>query len=199
MGDVCGADGVGGLAVDEDAFLEEGDDFCNADAVGKFYDAGIEGADAGGVDDGGLAALEDFCDFFGGAAADGCGDAGGHDFALKGPVVEFFEVAAEDSEDEFYAEIFEDGEVEEGFCDGGLWEEVCLDEDAEDFPPELGDVLEDGTQVTFLDHGGEVSGSNADGKCNARIQEISARGCSVESSSWVSATGFLKRQSLLQR
>lgn len=88
---------MGGLAVDEDAFFKQSDDFRNADAFCEIYDSWIEWADAGCIDDGGLAALENFGDFLSGTTADGGGDAGCHDLALKSPVVEFFEVAAEDS------------------------------------------------------------------------------------------------------
>jgi hypothetical protein len=103
--------------------------------------------------------VEDIEDFFGGLfIGDRQEDACGHDFAFEGPIVEVFDIAAEDAEDEFDADVFEGGEVEQGFCDSGFREEVCFDEDEEDFSPELGNVLENGAQVSFFDHGGDVRG-----------------------------------------
>lgn len=154
VGGVRGAECVDGCAVDEDGFLEECDDFGDGDGFCEFDDGRVEGAGGGGVDDGGLAAVEDFEGFAdGGGVGDGGWDASGHDFALECPVVEVLEVAAEDAEDEFHAEVFEDGEVEECFRDGGFGEESGFDEDEEGFSAELRDVLEDGAEVTWVVHG----------------------------------------------
>ena len=96
--DIGGADRVGGLAVDQDAFLQERDELGNADPLCEADDLGIKRADPGGVDDGGLPALEDFANLLGCLLVlNGAGDAGGHDFALEGPVVEILEIAAEDA------------------------------------------------------------------------------------------------------
>jgi membrane protease YdiL (CAAX protease family) len=152
---VRGADGVGGRAINEDGFFKEGDDFGDADALGEIDDGRGERAGGGGVDDGGLAALEDVEGFADGVGVGDRGfDACGHDFALEGPIVEVLEVAAEDAEDEFDAEVLEHGEIEQGFGDGGFGEDPGLDEDAEDFAAELRDVLENGAEVTMRGHGG---------------------------------------------
>ncbi len=93
------------------------------------------------------------CEFVG----NGTGNTCSHDLALESPVVQILQIAAEDSEHEFHSEILQDREIQQCLRDRRLREQACLDEDAEDLPPELGNILKNGSQITFLDHAAMLS------------------------------------------
>ncbi len=90
---------MGGLAVDQDAFLKKGNNFGNSHELREIHDFGIKWADARGVDDSGLPSLENFFHLpRGELIGDGAGHASGHDLAFEGPVIEIFKVTAKDAE-----------------------------------------------------------------------------------------------------
>ena len=84
---------------------------------------------------------------------DRAGNAGRHDLALQRPIVEVLQIAAEHAEHQLHAEVFEHGEIQQGFRHRGFRQEPGLDEHEKNLPAELGNILEDLPDITLLRHG----------------------------------------------